>query len=148
MPSSYVNQNRRTIDKAFRIMRKDVDTTCRNGMIDLLELGVRYCLESHDSQHQHHLDTGDSYGWSLVKDGAEIKRKIYANGGSAIGNASSSLDEVIRHGSLPSGYVGVILAGMHPVHYFAVRFEFYAMRRGMGELSAEDFNKYFKPVKI
>ena len=145
---SYVNRNKRTINKAFRVMQKGVDATCREGMTDLLEKGVRYCLDAHDSQHQHHLETGDSYGWSLVRNGAELKRKIYAEGGDAIGNASSALDEVVRHGSLPSGYVGIVLAGMHPVHYFAVRFEFYAMRKGMGQLSSEAFNKYFKPVVL
>lgn len=146
---SYVQSNAKKIDAMFKRAVKGVNQTCTAGMEELLEAGVQYCLDAHDAKHHRHLEMGDSYGWMLLKDGKEVKRKIYAEGAAAQGNASSALSEV-RRGIYAdtSGYIGIVLAGMKPITYFNVRFEFYAMRRGMNELTGEDFARIFKPVVL
>lgn len=144
-----VTVNQKKIDALFKKSLDGVNHSCIDAMTDLLEKGVKYCLGSHDMKHHRHLEMGDSYGWVLLKDGNELKRKLYAEGAEAQGNASTALNEVSKSNAVKtSGYTGIVLAGMHPITYFNVRFEFYAMRQGMRILSGEDFQKIFKPVKL
>lgn len=144
-----VTVNQKKIDALFKKSLDGINHSCVDAMVDLLEKGVKYCLGAHDQKHHRHLEMGDSYGWVLLKDGRELKRKLYAEGAEAQGNASTALNEVSKSNAVrTSGYTGIVLAGMHPITYFNVRFEFYAMRQGMKELSAEDFQTIFKPVKL
>ena len=144
-----VKVNKKKIDTLFKKSLEGVNHSCVDGMTKLLEAGVKYCLGAHDQKHHRHLEMGDSYGWVLLKDGRELKRKLYAEGAEAQGNASTALNEVSKSNAVrTSGYTGIVLAGMHPITYFNVRFEFYAMRQGMKELSAEDFQTIFKPVRL
>ena len=144
-----VSVNKKKINALFKKAVVGVDKSCVDGMTQLLEAGVRYCLGAHDMRHHRHLEMGDSYGWVLLKDGKELKRKLYAEGAEAQGNASTALNEVSRGNAVATlGYTGIVLAGMHPITYFNVKFEFYAMRQGMRDLSAEDFKTIFKPIKL
>jgi len=142
-----IDSNNRKIDDAFATAKRRMNESIRIGFTELLEAGVNYCLEAHDPFHQRHLETGDSYGWVLLYNGSEVSRSIYAKGREAKGNASKALDAV--KGSCPShGWVGVVLAGMEPVNYFAVKHEFVFMRSGIQDLKAEDFDRIFKPMDV
>lgn len=146
---SYVKANDKKITALFKQAVKGVDKSCCDGMEKLLDAGVAYCLGAHDLKHHRHLEMGDSYGWLLLKDGREKRRRLFVEGGEARGNADRALDEVkgkITSGT--SGYTGIVLAGMQPIHYFLVKFEFYAMRQGMNELTREDFQTYFQPIAV
>lgn len=137
--------NEQAIRRAFKKALGNCNKVIDKGLIDLLEFGVQQCLKNHDIRHQMHLKTGDSYGWMLLHNGAEVRRKLFAEGAEAEGNANSSLDSVKAR--LPQvGWAGVVLAGVNPPKYFNVLYEFLPMRQAVKDLKAEDFNKYFKPV--
>ena len=142
---SYESTNSRKIIEGFATAQRLMNEAIVVGFTELLEAGVRYCLEEHDAMHQRHLETGDSYGWVLLYNGSEISRSIYAKGMKAEGNASRALDTV--KSKCPSeGWAGVVLAGVEPATYFNVRYEFIPMRAGIKDLKAEDFDRIFKPM--
>lgn len=142
---NYKASNKAKIISAFAKSYVNAHMAMQQGLERLLNLGVEYCLKNHDARHQRHLQVGDSYGWLLMHNGEEIKRRIYAEGAEAEGNASSSLDWV--KGIMPQdGYVGIILAGVDPPEYFQVLYEFVPMRQAIKDIKAEDFNRYFKKL--
>lgn len=143
----YRQDNSRKILAAFTESRRRMDESVALGFKELLEAGVRYCLEEHNATHQRHLETGDSYGWMLLYNGSEIDRQIYAKGAKAEGNASRCLDNV-KSACPSTGWCGVVLAGVEPANYFNVRYEFIPMRNGIRDLKAEDFDRYFTPLDV
>ena len=146
---NYQKSNAKKINALFKKAIGGVNQSCTDGMIELLEAGVQYCFDAHDSRHHRHLEMGDSYGWLLLKDGREIRRKLFAEGAEAQGNANQALNEVkAKISTSNAGFMGIILAGMHPISYFNVKFEFYVMRRGMRDLTDVDFNRIFKPIQL
>lgn len=139
--------NDNKIIKAFAKAKAAVKASIKDTMIELLDLGVEYCLNAHDATHQMHLEIGDSYAWMLLYNGKKVDSKIYAQGAEPQGNATKALATVKRN--VPqAGWVGIILAGLEPVTYFNLRYEFIPMRAGMQTLSAQDFDKYFNKVVI
>lgn len=139
--------NNNNITKAFRLAKTGVQESIKNAMIQLLDLGVDYCLNAHDSKHQMHLQLGDSYAWMLLHNGRKIDSKIYAQGADPVGNATKALATVRR--LVPhQGWVGIILAGVEPMTYFNLRYEFIPMRSGMTQLSSQNFDKFFNKVVV
>lgn len=142
----YKKQNDAIINRLFKALPKAVDKSVGEAYEKLLDDGVQYCLDAHASGMMH-LVSGDSYGWVLLHNGREVKRRIFAENGPSMGNATKELDRV-RHHLPKTGWAGVVLAGMEPASYFMLTAEFYYMRSGISKLSGRNFNKYFKQVVL
>lgn len=142
-----IESNNQAIQRAFRKALANIDKVEQDGMIRLLEWGVEECFKAHkDYGYQRHLEMGDSYGWMLLHNGVEVRRKLFAEGAEAEGNANTSLDYV--KAKLPqNGWVGVVLAGMNPPTYFSVAYEFKVMRTAIRDLKSQQFSNFFKPIK-
>lgn len=144
---SYKAANDKKIENAFALAQRRMNENILVGFKELLDAGVEYCLANHDTMHQRHAETQDSYGWVLLYGGSEIARKIYGQSSEKKGNASAALDKV--KGSCPaSGWVGVVLAGVKPETYFNVRYEFIPMRAAIRQLKAEDFQRIFTQMDV
>lgn len=140
-------ENNRRITKAFTLVKTDIKASIENAMRQMLNLGVDYCLNAHDASHQNHLQMGDSYAWMLIHNGRKVDSKIYAQGATPQGNATKALAKVRR--SLPrKGWVGIVLAGVEPITYFSLRYEYIAMNSGMFTLSSQNFDKFFNKVVV
>jgi len=140
-----MTQNRKKIRDAFKKAKTEINDNLEKGLTDLLEAGVNFCLSAHDGGHQAHLqNVGDSYGWVLVHNGKEVNRKIFGNG-PARGNADAQLSFIASKGT-KNGWSGFVLAGLQPATYFLLRYEAFVMRRGIGDLTAVDFSKYFDTI--
>ena len=143
----YKEQNSKVIAQAFATATKRMNESIQIGFEELLEAGMEYCLNYHGNRHQHHLEMDDAYGWMLLYNGAEVRKRIYGHPGGEKSNASEALDKV--KGSCPStGWCGVVLAGMEPINYFMVSKEFGIMRNSIRDIKAENFDEYFKPMTI
>lgn len=144
---SYIQDNNKKIRNAFDKASKIAMQRELFSMIALLEYGVNQCLRHHDPDHQNHLNDGDSYGYILLKDGRELKRRIYSGNGDAEANANSALDKV--KGYCPTtGWCGVVLAGMLPYEYFKVSHEIRFMYDAMKDIRNLPFDDVFQKMAI
>lgn len=143
-----MEDNARKIASAFARSRTQIDLSLQAGMIELLERGVEYSLEHHDTIHWRHSESGDGYGWMLLYNGEERASRIFGNDSQLRENAREALTNVRGKYSGTQGWVGVVLAALKPAHYFQVLYEFIPMREAIRDIKSLDFNSIFKPVTI
>lgn len=152
---SNLERNKSILEQGFSMLRKNSQRMFLNGLEELLEFGVKTCLDSHEGSHTRHLESGNSYAWFILYDGVEIKRKLFIQGmNEGIGNASQALERQISNLSGTKGYVGVVLAGMkkkdsddpNGYTYFSWRAEARYIRMGIRALKSQDFQMVFKPI--
>jgi len=143
----YLEENANKITSAFERFRSSAELTMLTGMKAVLDAGVEYCLQEHDSVHRRHADHGDGYGWVLLHNGTEIERKLWGSDSLLRGNADDALNYVKSRAS-SDGYVGIILATVKPVTYFNALYEFIPMRAAIRDLKSDDFSRYFKAFAV
>lgn len=139
--ASLADRNSQTITAAFTRFRQTTDERFRIGMERLLGFAVQAALEHHDDRHQNHSLLGDTYGWVLFHDGVEVSRNI-------VGHGDGDVTE--RLGTVPhwdQGWCGIVMAGMNPVGYFDVIYEFVPMRKAIADLKQNGLSSsYFKRI--
>ena len=133
------------IDKLIRRLEKFSSKGVEKALEKLLDWGLQKCLDNHDTLHQQHLVIDGGYGWILLHDGQEVKRKVVSRKGSASTDANEQLTRAA--GSVGAGWQGFVLASMNPVTLFSLRYEYIPMGEAIRELKSLDFSQYFKPVK-
>jgi hypothetical protein len=139
--------NATTIDNAFARLAESEREAVYVGLEKLLSDCVPYALEAHDAGHQKHLITGDTYGWAIVYNGAIVGMDV-TEGSAAYGDETSdALEQLLRvAGKISrSGWVGILMAGMHPASFFSVDYEMGILRETI-RYTKENFNSWFKKV--
>ena len=139
---SLKSENDKRIKKAFARLRRSEQDLIPAALERFLTEAVKLALEFHDAEHQHHLEKGENYGWLIVHDGQEVKRYVKAEGSGPMGRANAALDQVLKE-ITDMGWVGVVMAGMHPKNYYTVDYELDILNDVMA-LTPELFDKYFK----
>lgn len=144
----YKEDNARKIASAFSRSKEQIQVSLQAGMIELLEMGVDYCLEHHDNVHQRHAESGDGYGWMLLYNGEVRASRLFGNDSQLRENANDAMVYVKSKYSGVNGWVGIVLATLKPAHYFQVLYEFIPMREAIRDIKHLDFNSIFTPVTI
>lgn len=136
-----MNENERVITDAFARLRRGERELVPAALGRMLADAVDYALQFHDSEHRSHIELGDNYAWMIVHDGKEVGRWVKA-ASAEYGGANGMLDGMLA--SLPStGWVGVVMAGMKPDHYYELDYEMDVMRDVIS-LTPDLFDRYFK----
>ncbi|MFA6717698.1 MAG: hypothetical protein WCS15_01325 [Prevotella sp.] len=138
------SHNSNVIKKAFDKLRNGYYEAIRGGLCKLLANAVVYALESHDENHQNHIAMGDNYGWLLMHNGQSVAMGVKAsstNEGQAKGMLNGLASTITQ-----SGWIGIVMAGMRPVGYYAVDYE-RDILNGTMDYTKSSFNKYFKPLQ-
>ena len=143
MAKGYKRQNEKVIKNAFGRFMKSEETIIRIGMIQLLSDAVKTALELHDERHQAHITYGDTYGWMLVRNGKIVKIEVEAKG-ERVGDASQMLRSYA--GKVPNtGWVGIVMAGLHPANFFKVSYEKGILENTI-QITRQNFFQYFKKI--
>lgn len=143
MAKTYEKQNAKAIKNGFARFLEAKESILRQGMYKLLEDAVQTALGLHDASHQSHIIMGDTYGWMLVVNGKIDKIEVQAKGGES-GNASAQLRTYV--GKVPNtGIVGVVMAGMQPANYFAIKYEKGLLENTI-QLTRQNFFQYFTKI--
>lgn len=139
-------KNDKVIKDAFARFAKTKHNTAIHGLRGLLDAAVTFALELHRERGlPSHLEAGDSYGWAIGYMGNVIETKItlgtnYAEGASVeetlIGMAASQS---------ANGYVGIVMAGMEPAHFYKVTHEEEILYSTIN-MAAGDFDRYFTKI--
>lgn len=110
-------KNDKVINDAFVKMNLYKHRRAIEGLRGLLDDAVRYIFELHEIDgHTAHLETGDTYGWAIGWNGMLIDKKITTGDNPSDSfSVSEQLDAMIPN---TKGYVGIIMAGMNPSHWF------------------------------
>ncbi len=140
------NQNRtrnsNVIKNAFGRLRQSSYLQCKEAMLRLLPAAVDEALRLHDAEHQRHIEMGDTYGWVLFYNGGVVEMDVKAKDSKLKGGAIGLLNS-LKAGH--KGWVGMVVAGMQPMYYFAVDYEQQVLLYTQDDIIA-NFSKYFKPV--
>lgn len=116
--------NNAKIGNAFASMMRNKEFILQQKLCNILDDAVTEALHIHeiDPTHHHHLEMGDDYGWILVHDGQIVQEKYYttARNNGMLRGKLAQLASV-----QPTGYVGVVAAGMqhNRRNYYSLRFE-------------------------
>lgn len=133
--------NDKTIERAFARLLAGERASAEAAMTDCLREAVRHALEAHDGRHRRHLESGDTYGWLLVHDGAAVRMEV-TSGGEAIGDVTARLLRMegrVRR----TGWVGVVMAGMNPASFFSLDYEMDVMH-DTAAMTARTFAQRFR----
>lgn len=142
---SLVSNNDKRIQAAFTRLQTRKDTVIPAGLESLLTGAVALALDTHDESHQRHIESGDNYGWLILHDGVEVKRYVKA-GKDHTGEANLALDQVAAKVKKP-GWIGVVMAGMHPTDYYSISYEIDVLEYVMS-LTLDMFDRHFKKFAI
>ena len=115
-------KNKQVINDAFVKFNLYKHRRMIEGLRGLLDDAVRYIFELHEIDgHTAHLETGDTYGWAIGWNGMLIDKKITTGENPSDSfSVSEQLDALIPG---TKGYVGIIMAGMDPSHWFWFKHE-------------------------
>lgn len=120
--SAKQEQNKKTISNAMERLAISKHRTMIEGMKKLLAQAMDEALAEHARQDlQSHLKTGDSYGWILGYNGHKIDMEITLGHAAKGGGVNDELEKLIA--GTGAGYVGIVMAGLEPAHYYKVEFE-------------------------
>ncbi len=136
-----------TISNAFARLAASEQRAIRTGLEKLLSDCVPYALEAHDEGHQRHLDTGDTYGWAIVREGVVVGMYVTAGSASSGKETSDATVQLLRAAGKirRKGWVGILMAGMHPASFFSVDYEMGILHETI-RYTKENFNSWFKKV--
>ena len=111
-----------------------------------LDSAVKYALAIHKQRGLHsHLELGDSYGWMLLHDGVIKSTRVWEGKKDvARGNVTLSFNSLADKAP-KKGWIGVVVAGMKPAHYFIVDYEIDILNETIA-MTRDNFLKYFREV--
>lgn len=117
-----MDKNGKVIKDAFARLSQTKHDRMIEGLKGLLDDAVSFILEQHEVDgRRSHLETGDTYGWALGYDGQLVDIKITQGPNPS---ESFSVEENLRQMMIQTtGYVGIIMAGMDPAHWFKLPYE-------------------------
>lgn len=136
-----VTGNRKVIRSAFKRLTLSKNDIIRNGMERFLDDAVDYALNAHDERHQHHIEFGDSYGWILFHNGEKVSMNI--NSGTESKSSVSAKLESLRDSMPKEGWIGVLMATMHPFKYYVVSYEMDILNKTI-DWSKKGLMSYFR----
>lgn len=115
-------KNSRVIEKAISRLSRSKHNRMIEGLKGLLDDAVSFIFEQHEVDGKRsHLETGDTYGWAVGYNGQLLDRKVTQGPNpSESFSVEESLSEMMIQ---TTGYVGIIMAGMDPAHWFVVDYE-------------------------
>lgn len=153
----YLEQNKKTIDDAFAKALAGMNMTIQIGMESLLDKGMAFCIQEHYENPPYEElrapwqpvhDEEGGYGWILLHNGMEVKRKLNGDNPVFMNEANEQLNQV-KSKAAPLGWVGIILASLREEKYFSVMYEFIPMREAIRDIKTQvDFNEIFKPMSV
>lgn len=142
MASTYERRNERVIKKAFSRWTDGLDGEIERSLVQTMKDGMLYALGAHDDTHRMHTILGDTYGWMVVHNGIEVERGLnehHVHSNNDAENAHLALDSCL-HECPKSGFVGIVLASMEPVSYYAFAAEAEYLRAARKESKKEFLN--------
>ena len=144
-----VKKNEQTIEAAFKRLAQTKHTAMIDGMKALLDAAVVFALQVHEERYLHnHLETGDSYGWALGYKGQCVDYKVttWEDLPTTDEGITETLTKMaINLSSKNNKYVGIVMAGMSPAHYYNVTMEEDVLALTI-DMTASDFDRYFHEV--
>lgn len=139
-------KNEKTIENAFRRFVESEYRALIGGMKALLDAAVVFALRRHEERYLHsHLETGDSYGWAIGRQGQCVAIKVTA--WTDLPNTEEGIEAKLRSmveslSSNKNKYIGVVMAGMKPAEYYNIEFEEEILDETMLMVEG-DFDRYF-----
>lgn len=117
-----MDKNSKVIKDAFARLSQTKHDRMIEGLKGLLDDAVSFILEQHEVDgRRSHLETGDTYGWAVGYNGQLLDMKVTQGPNpSESFSVEESLSEMMIQ---TTGYVGIIMAGMDPAHWFVVDYE-------------------------
>lgn len=117
-----MDKNSKVIKDAFARLSQTKHDRMIEGLKGLLDDAVSFILEQHEVDgRRSHLETGDTYGWAVGYNGQLLDMKVTQGPNpSESFSVEESLSEMMIQ---TTGYVGIIMAGMDPAHWFIVDYE-------------------------
>ena len=149
--ASSVRQNEKEIKSGFKELESLKDLIFEDGLQTMLERGMRYAIELHESDQNHffHLATSNSYGYAVVHNGKVVALEVNSYGSHGKGEAEAQLRDAARR-TAKEGWVGILLASMEanfgkrPV-FFEVEYE-QGVLNSTANMTEQEFKQYFKPM--
>jgi hypothetical protein len=142
-------QNAKTIENAFRRLATTEALVVVNGLKAILDAAVVYALRVHEERYLHnHLETGDSYGWALGRQGQCIAIKVTQWDDLPTTDASITKTLTRMAEDLSTGkdkYIGIVMAGMKPDNFYNAEFEEEVLDDTIN-MVAGDFDRYFHKI--
>lgn len=142
-------KNNKTIENAFRRFAANEAFAITDGIKALMDAAVMHALRVHEERYLHnHLETGDSYGWAVGRQGQCIAMKV--NQWDDLPNTNAKITNKLREmaerlSSSKNKYVGIVMAGMKPASYYNVEFEEDVLDDTMHMIES-DFDRYFQEI--
>lgn len=138
------SKNEQTIKKAFARLADEKHKIMVASLRDLLDSAVKFAFERHHALGlPGHLETGDSYGWALAYNGEMIDMWISKGYDEISGGVSEELEYLALKDNV--GYIGIVMAGLNPPHYYKVEYE-QAVIDDTIHFTAHNFDRYFKKL--
>lgn len=143
-------KNQQTIEKAFRRFATNEANACVGGLKALLDAAVVYALQIHEERYLHsHLETGDSYGWAIGRQGQCIAMKVtqwddLPTTDKGITKKLKDMAENLSSGKMHK-YIGIVMAGMKPRSFYNVEIEEDVLFETI-HMVESDFDRYFHEI--
>lgn len=135
-------KNSQVIEKAIRRLSQTKHTTMIEGLKGLLDDAVSFIFEQHEVDgRRSHLETGDTYGWAVGYNSQLLDMKITQGPNPS---ESFSVEDFLKQMmAQTTGYVGVIMAGMDPEHWFKLPYEV-EYQNLTKEMIAAEYYRFFQ----
>lgn len=142
-------KNAKTIENAFKRLASKEAFAITDGLKALMDAAVVYALKVHEERYLHsHLETGDSYGWAVGRQGQCIAMKVtqWDDLPTTDAKISDKLRAMAEDASANKNkYVGIVMAGMKPAGYYNIEIEEDVLDDTMNMVGG-DFDRYFHEI--
>jgi hypothetical protein len=143
-------KNQKTIENAFRRFASNEGNAIVGGLKALLDAAVVYALQVHEERYLYnHLETGDSYGWAIGRQGQCIAIKVtqwedLPSTDVGITEKLKSMAESLSSGKIHK-YIGIVMAGMKPKGFYNIEIEEDVLYETI-HMVETDFDRYFHEI--
>ena len=135
-------KNSKTIQNAFKRFQANEAFALTDGLKSLMDAAVDYALHVHEARYLHsHLETGDSYGWAVGRQGQCIAIKVTQ--WNDLPNTDAGITEKLRDmaerysSGKKNKYVGIVMAGMKPDGFYNFDIEVDVLEDTMNMVSGD-----------
>lgn len=142
-------KNAKTIENAFKRLASNEAFAITDGLKNLMDAAVKYALKVHEERYLYnHLETGDSYGWAVGRQGQCIAIKVtqWDDLPSTDAKITDKLRTMAENASSNKNkYVGIVMAGMKPTGFYNFEIEEDVLDDTMNMIGG-DFDRYFHEI--
>lgn len=144
------SKNDKTIEKAFKRFASNEANAVTGGLKALLDAAVVYALQVHEERYLYnHLETGDSYGWAIGRQGQCIAIKVtqwedLPTTDVSIVAKLKNMAEDMSSGKMHK-YIGIVMAGMKPKGFYNIEIEEDVLDETI-HMVETDFDRYFHEI--